>query len=486
MSATLQWFRNDLRLIDNPALRAACHTGSPVIPLFIWSPDDDAPWSPGAASRWWLHQSLRQLHKSLIQFGSRLILRKGPVLPALQAIIKQGNVNRIYWNRSYQPALVARDATIKSALRTAGLHVESFNASLLHEPWDIANNTARPFQVFTPFWKSCLARGEPDPPLPAPDSIVAPSEWPCSLNLSDLALEPAINWTAGLRAAWTPGEAGARKQLDTFLNSALADYSAARDIPASPGTSRLSPHLHFGEISPRQIWHAVRAENPGRSSAPSAQSGRWGDAFATFLREIGWREFAHHLLYHFPHTADHPLRPEYEAFPWNADPAALRAWQQGRTGYPIVDAGMRELWTTGWMHNRVRMIVASFLVKDLLIAWQEGAKWFWDTLVDADLANNTLGWQWTAGCGADAAPFFRIFNPVLQGEKFDPQGLYVRKWIPEIAALPDDCIHRPWTASPSVLSHAKVTIGRHYPAPIVDHAAARTRALAALASIRKR
>lgn len=485
MPATLLWFRSDLRLVDNPALRAACAEGNPVIPVFIWSPTDEDPWPPDAASRWWLHQSLLQLIKSLNRLGSRLILRKGPVLPTLSAIIRQGNVNRILWNRGYAPSLVARDATIKSALRTEGLHVESFNATLLHEPWDIANNSAKPFQVFTPFWKSCLARGEPAPPLPAPDSIIAPSEWPCSLDLSELALEPVINWTSGLRAAWAPGEAGAKKQLDTFLSSAIADYPDARDIPASPGTSRLSAHLHFGEISPRQVWHAVRTANPGKSSAISAHAGRWGDASATFLREIGWREFAHHLLYHFPHTADRPLRPEYESFPWSADPATLRAWERGRTGYPIVDAGMRELWATGWMHNRVRMIVASFLVKDLLISWQDGAKWFWDTLVDADLANNTLGWQWTAGCGADAAPFFRIFNPVLQGEKFDPQGHYVRKWIPEIAGLPSDCIHQPWSAAPSVLSAAGVTLNRHYPSPIVDHAAARTRALAALARIKK-
>jgi len=485
MPCTLLWFRNDLRLADNPALVAACSVGNPVIPVFVWAPEEEDPWQPGAASRWWLHQSLDRLQESLCKAGSRLIIRKGPTLSSLQAIIRQCGVDRVLWNRSYVPACTRRDAEIKQSLRANGLHVESFAGALLHEPWDISNQSRQPFQVFTPFWKACLLRGEPDAPLAAPPSISAPDKWPCSLQLVDLALEPAIDWAGGLRAAWVPGESGAVRQLGLFLETALPKYATARDLPAAPGTSRLSPPLHFGEISPRQVWQAVQEAASGGKDARSAPQGRWGNAADTYLREIGWREFAQHLLFHFPHTADQPLRGEFAAFPWRTDTVAMRAWETGRTGYPIVDAGMRELWTTGWMHNRVRMIVASFLVKHLLLPWQDGANWFWDTLVDADLASNTLGWQWSAGCGADAAPYFRIFNPVLQGEKFDAQGLYVRRWVPELAGLPDEWIHQTWNAPTDVLSRAGVTLGRNYPNPIVEHAFARQRALAALQRIKK-
>jgi deoxyribodipyrimidine photo-lyase len=288
-----------------------------------------------------------------------------------------------------------------------------------------------------------------------------------------------VDWAAGLRAAWTPGEAGAKDALARFLLEALPDYAEARDRMGVAGTSRLSPHLHFGEVSPRQIWHAA--------AALQWQGGKGGTARGAekFVAEVGWREFAHHLLVHFPHTPDAPLRGEFARFPWREDPAARRAWQRGRTGYPVVDAAMRELWTTGWMHNRARMIVASFLVKDLLLPWQDGARWFWDTLVDADLASNTLGWQWTAGCGADAAPYFRVFNPVSQGTKFDGNGAYVRRWVPELARLPDGALHAPWDASPAELRAAGVSLGRDYPACIVDHAEARERALAALASLKR-
>jgi deoxyribodipyrimidine photo-lyase len=325
--------------------------------------------------------------------------------------------------------------------------------------------------VFTPFWKHCLTQPDPEPPRPAPSSLPAPNVWPRSARREELKLEPILDWAAGLRRAWQPGETGARLQLERFLKTALPTYSELRDRPDQPGTSRLSPHLHHGEISPREIWHAL-AERAATALQPAWRSSQ-------FLTELGWREFAHHLLFHFPTTPEQPLRTEFRRFPWRKDAALLKGWQQGRTGYPIVDAGMRELWATGFMHNRVRMVVASFLVKDLLLSWTEGARWFWDTLVDADLAQNTLGWQWSAGCGADAAPYFRIFNPVSQGEKFDPQGAYVRQWCPELAALPDEWLHSPWEAPADVLASAKVILGRTYPEPMVNHTIAREVALEA-------
>jgi len=473
VSATLLWFRTDLRLTDHPALAAAVARGAPVVPVFVWAPEEEAPWQPGAASRWWLHRSLRSLDGALRERGSRLVLRRGPTAGALLALARETGADTVLWTRRYEPAVRARDAAVAAALRTAGIAAEEQGGHLLFEPDAVRTGAGQPYQVFTPFWRACLAGPAPDRPLPAPRAIAAPSPWPASLALSELALEPAVDWAEGLRATWTPGEAGAKDRLARFLLEALPDYAEARDRPGVEGTSRLSPHLHFGEVSPRQVWHAA--------AALQRQGGRGATARGAerFLAEIGWREFAHHLLTHFPHTAEAPLREEFARFPWREDRDALRAWQRGRTGYPVVDAAMRELWTTGWMHNRARMIVASFLVKDLLLAWQEGARWFWDTLVDADLANNTLGWQWTAGCGADAAPYFRVFNPVSQGTKFDGDGAYVRRWVPELAGLPDAAVHQPWEAS------AGVAPGARYPARIVDHREARERALAALAAIRR-
>jgi deoxyribodipyrimidine photo-lyase len=374
--------------------------------------------------------------------------------------------------------VIGRDATIKDALRADGLKADSYNAALLHEPWTIRNKSDKPFQVFTPFWKHCLTLDEPHEPLRTPEKIPAPGQWPKSLALAELELEPKIKWAEGMRAAWTPGEAAAQENLKGFLARTFAGYSDTRNRPDLVGTSRLSPHLRFGEISPRQIYHSLKsfAEKKGVDRA------QWHGS--QFLVEVGWREFAHHLIFHFPRTTDGPLRREFERFPWREDKKLLRAWQKGQTGYPIVDAGMRELWATGWMHNRVRMIVASFLVKDLLLPWQAGAKWFWDTLVDADLAQNSLGWQWTAGCGADAAPYFRVFNPTTQGEKFDPNGDYVRRWCPELAKLPADWIHQPDQAPMDVLLAANIIIGKRYPAPIVNHADARDAALAAFALLK--
>jgi deoxyribodipyrimidine photo-lyase len=471
------WFRQDLRLDDNLALHAALRHGGPTIPVFVWSPEEEADWAPGGASRWWLHQSLASLDTELRQRGSRLVLHQGNTLSVLQELVCQTGARAVFWNRRYEPAVVARDAGITTALRQQGLTAESYNAGLLFEPSEVCTTQGHPFKVFTPFWKACLALPEPAEPLAVPPRLSAPGTWPDTLPLASLELEPKIDWAAGIRAAWRPGEPDARQQAEHFLDGALAAYAEARDRPDLPSSSRLSPYLHYGEISPRRLWHLVQEASYGGTGGT-----RGAEAY---LRELGWREFAYHLLAHFPHTVDAPLRVEFAAFPWRDDSEMLRAWQRGRTGYPLVDAGMRELWTTGWMHNRVRMVVASFLVKDLLISWQAGARWFWDTLVDADLANNTLGWQWTSGCGADAAPYFRIFNPVLQGLKCDPQGDYVRHWIPELAALPEARIHQPWAVPPEILATAGAALGHTYPPPIVDHRQARGRALAALATIQR-
>lgn len=467
-SPIIVWFRRDLRLSDQPALAAAIRAGRPVVPLYIWAPEEEAPWPPGAASRWWLHHSLADLASALEQKNSRLIVRVGPSETALLEVLRETGAGEIFWNRLYEPAPAARDARIERVTKAAGAMVRRFNSALLFEPWEARTQAGAPFRVFTPFWRHCLSREEPAEPLPAPPAIPAPAAWPRTTPLAELHLLPRIAWDSGLRAAWTPGETGARRALDGFVDGALARYPEDRDRPGCVGTSRLSPHLHFGEISPREIWHAVR-EAEAANAVPGMVKGA-----ETFLRELGWREFGHHLLHHFPRTPEEPLNERFAGFPWRKDPAGGRAWQKGMTGYPIVDAGLRELWQTGWMHNRVRMIAASFLVKDLLLPWLDGARWFWDTLVDADLANNTLGWQWTAGCGADAAPYFRVFNPVLQGAKFDPDGAYVRRWIPELKAVPNAFVHQPWLAPQPPAG---------YPPPILDHAAARDRALAALATI---
>lgn len=477
-TATLVWFRLDLRLADHLALDWALQRGGPVIPVFVWAPDEEAPWAPGAASRWWLHHSLEQLHAALVARGSRLVIRRGPSSSVLAELVRETGAGAVVWTRRYEPAVRVRDAAVAEALQAAGVATHEASGGLLFEPEFVATKDRRPYQVFTPFWKACLATPAPARPLSAPRDLHGPISWPASVALADLALLPARDWAKGLRAAWTPGEAGAADRLARLLLERLPDYADGRDQMGKDLTSRLSPHLHFGEISPRQVWHAA--------SALARQGGLPGTGRGAekFLTEVGWREFAHHLLWHFPHTPLEPLRAEFARFPWREDATALRRWQQGRTGYPVVDAAMQELWRSGWMHGRARMLVASFLVKDLLLSWQDGARWFWDTLVDADLASNTLGWQWTAGCGADAAPYFRVFNPVTQGTKFDAQGDYVRRWVPALGRLPGALIHQPWEASPVELMAAGVELGRTYPERIVDHGAARERALAALATLK--
>lgn len=468
--AIIVWFRQDLRIADNPALWAACKSG-PVIPIFIWAPEDEGQWPPGAASRWWLHQSLRALGSRLKECGSRLIIRRGNPLEQLTTLQRETDAQSIFWNRRYEPDAVLRDQTLTTRLENLELKVETFNSHLLVEPWAIANKSGKPFRVFTPFWKTALQSITLLASKPEPPKWNSPTTWPKSLSLDDLALLPKIDWAAAMRKAWRPGEAGAQAELIRFIDSKLAAYGAKRDFPGRQGTSRLSPHLHFGEIGPYQILQAIAARQRSWKNSP-------------FVTELGWREFAHHLLFHFPNTPTEPLRSQFKQFVWHENGDWLTAWQKGKTGYPIVDAGMRELWATGWMHNRVRMIVASFLVKDLLQPWLAGAQWFWDTLVDADLANNTLGWQWCAGCGADAMPYFRIFNPVSQGKKFDVHGDYVRRWIPELAQMPKNWIHQPWRAPAQILQRAGVILGENYPHPIVSHAIAREVALEALRKIK--
>jgi deoxyribodipyrimidine photo-lyase len=479
LSISIVWLRQDLRLDDNPALQAAIRRGA-ALPVYVWAPETGDRWLPGAASRWWLHHSLERLAASLEHLGSRLVIIRGDPASALALTARETGADSVLWNRCYEPAAVKTEHRVSRVLESAGIRTESFAGSLLFDPDAVRTTQGQPFKVFTPFWRSCLAFPSPPGAVPAPRELPPLDSWPSSLPLRDLELLPRSDWASGFRNAWTPGETGAAAALEAFLAGPAASYASGRNRPDARGTSRLSPHFHFGEISPRRVWHETVQQ-----ASPNAKSGENRDT-DEFLRQLVWREFACHLLHHSPHTPDFPLRPEFADFPWREDAEALDAWREGRTGYPFVDAGMRELWTTGWMHNRVRMVVASFLIKDLLIDWREGAKWFWDTLVDADLANNTLGWQWVAGCGADAAPFFRIFNPVLQGEKFDPGGAYVRRWVPELLSLPDRWIHRPWEAPGSVIERAGVVLGKTYPRPVVDHASARGRALDSFARIRRR
>jgi deoxyribodipyrimidine photo-lyase len=477
---TLLWFRADLRLADNPALADAVARGEPVVTVFILDDEDARDWAPGGASRWWLHGSLAALDRDLRKLGGPgLILRRGPAEPVIAALVAETSAKAVVWNRRYEPWAVSRDARIRVALRAQGVEARSFNATLLCEPTVFANLQRQPYKVFTPFWKSLRATVPVPDPIAAPKRLLPLANPPASELLESWALRPIKpDWAGGLDARWTPGEAGAQARLEAFLDAALLAYRERRNLPGEAGTSRLSPHLHFGEIGPWQVWRA----------ATTAAAAHTGDPFSagveTFLSEVAWREFAAHLLFHFPTMPSAPLRPEFARFPWRDDPPALGAWQRGMTGYPIVDAGMRELWTTGWMHNRVRMVVASFLIKHLLLDWRDGEAWFWDTLVDADLASNAASWQWVAGSGADAAPYFRIFNPITQGEKFDTDGAYVRRWVPELAGLPDSRIHVPWTASAPELAAAKVRLGVDYPHPIVDHAIARARALNALSSLK--
>jgi deoxyribodipyrimidine photo-lyase len=455
----LLWFRDDLRLADHAALHAALATGAPVLPVYVL--DDEPPWATGGAARWWLHHSLASLTRNLAALGAPLILRRGPAGAAIQALIGETGATEVYTGGMPDPKARATDR----ALVEAGVKLHRLRTFMLFSPGDIRSGGGGPYAVYTPFANACLTR-EPRPLLPPPDRIPAP-ETPASDRLDDWGLLPSKpDWAGGLRAAWTPGEQGAHESLDRFLAEAIDDYPNERDRPDRAGTSKLSPHLRFGEISAAMVWH------------------RAGTRHAVFIKELLWREFSIHQLWHNPTLPDAPAKPAFAAMPWRYDSASLAAWQRGLTGIPIVDAGMRQLWQTGWMHNRVRMIVASFLIKHLMIDWRAGEKWFWNTLVDAELAANAANWQWVAGSGSDAAPYFRIFNPVLQGRKFDPDGAYTRRFVPELAALDPRHIHAPWDAPPDALTKAGVVLGKTYPHPIVGLAFGRARALEAFAALR--
>jgi deoxyribodipyrimidine photo-lyase len=469
---TILWYRQDLRVDDAPALLRSAD--DEVIPLFVHAPDEEAPWAPGGASRWWLHHSLGWLGERLRSMGSRLVLRQGPTAETILDVASATGASRVVTSRRYEPHV---DVTrVRAVLAERGVAFEEVEGATLFPLDALRTGSGRPYQVYTPFARALRAMDPPDRPKKAPE-LRAPSRWPGGEHLDSFGLLPSLPWAREFPSWWTPGGEGAAERLRRFLAGPIETYSTERDQPHVLGTSGLSPHLHFGEISPRRIWHTV-GDAIRRRNDPSFTSHA-----EKFLAELLWREFAHNVLLHFPRTESQPLRSEYARFPWRNDPTALRAWQRGQTGYPIVDAGMRQLWRIGWMHNRVRMVVASFLVKHLLLPWQEGATWFWETLVDADLANNSLGWQWSAGSGADAAPYFRVFNPVLQGKKFDADGAYVRAWVPELAKVPIAWIHAPWEAPPAVLSAAGVRLGEHYPKPIVDHGIARQRAMDALAVV---
>ena len=468
-SLTIHWFRQDLRLADNPALAAAAGQGT-VLPVFILDDRGAGDHRTGAAGRWWLHHSLKDLNRRL---DGRLRLFRGDPATILLELAAGHDVAAVHWNRCYEPWRIARDKAIKTALKEQDIAVRSFNGSLLWEPWDILKADQTPYKVFTPYYRrGCLSAPEPRRPLPAPENLQLAAGEFAAVALDDLGLLPRIRWDKQLEPHWQIGEQGAGRRLQDFLDEGLAGYKDGRNFPSRPNVSRLSPRLHWGEVSPNQVWHAARKRDPGTD-------------LDHFLSELGWREFSHSLLYHFPELPRENLQAKFDRFPWLDDPEAVERWQQGQTGCPFVDAGMRELWQTGYVHNRVRMVVGSFLVKNLLQHWHHGEAWFWDCLVDADLANNSAGWQWIAGCGADAAPFFRIFNPVTQGEKFDPTGAYTRRFVPELKNLPDKYLFRPWEAPPEVLDQAGVTLGETYPALMVDLKESRERALEAFRSLKE-
>ncbi len=466
------WFRQDLRLCDNPALDAALDMGAPILPVYILDDENAGRHALGGASRWWLHESLTKLDADL---DGGLLCLAGNAETVLPQLANNVNAAAVFWNRCYEPWRIDRDRRIKTRLSKGGLKIRSFSGSLLFEPPTVSKGDGTPYKVFTPFYRRGCLENSPAPRRPTVRRDV-PSLFRehGGESVKDLGLMPEIDWYGEMASQWTPGEAGAALRLEQFLQEGLADYAEGRDRPDKPWVSRLSPHLHFGEISPHSVWHAANALKGDE---------RLEQGIEKFLSELGWREFSYYLLYYWPTLPTTNLQKKFDRFPWRDDESALERWRHGQTGIPIVDAGMRELWRTGYMHNRVRMIVGSFLVKNLLLDWRHGERWFWDTLLDADLANNSASWQWIAGSGADAAPYFRIFNPVRQGERFDPDGSYVRKFVPELADLPATHIHQPWEASDDMLRTANVTLGGNYPAPMVDLKTSRQRALDAFQSL---
>ncbi|MDO9317436.1 MAG: deoxyribodipyrimidine photo-lyase [Gammaproteobacteria bacterium] len=471
-STTIVWFRQDLRLSDNPALSAAAEHGS-VLPVYILDDIHSGEWTMGGASRWWLHHSLQRLNESLQR---RLLVLRGDPLQLLPALAQQSGASAVHWNRCYEPWRIQRDSLLKEHLQGASVTVHSHNSALLWEPWLVLKSDQTPYQMFTPYYRrGCLNAVAPRLPLPVPVSLALQETTGAgAAGIEALQLLPTIPWDRTMVATWQIGEQAAQRRLQDFLDTGLVGYREGRNIPQRPNVSRLSPHLHFGEVSPQQVW--AQAQQAGLEQHAE-------DDLDCFLSELGWREFSTYLLYHRPSLTRENLQRRFDRFPWGDDRALLQAWQRGATGYPLVDAGMRELWQTGYMHNRVRMVAGSFLVKNLLTHWHRGEDWFWDCLVDADLASNSASWQWIAGCGADAAPYFRVFNPVTQSEKFDPQGVYIRRYVPELARMPDKYLHDPSSAPGAVLSAAGVVLGREYPRAIVDLKESRERALAAFKTL---
>ena len=475
----LLWFRKDLRLDDNLALIKSAKSNRPVIPVYIES-GEASPYSPlGAAQRWWLHHSLAALGAMLEKHGSRLVLRKGEPQTELLALAKESGAEVVAVNTIPDPKAEAEDQVVRESLQQHEIAFHAFEGALLHDPETLLTGGGTGFKVYTPFWRALTQHAPPAPPLGVPKEWRHPAHFPKNASLASFHLLPhKPDWAGAFHTLWTPGEAGAAKRLHDFAHGALAGYAVARDVPGVDGTSGLSPHLALGEISPRRIWQEIDRQQADRKGGPS------GEDISRYLKELVWREFSYHLLHHFPDLAKTNWNTSFNDFEWQQNEAGFKAWCKGETGFPIVDAGMRQLWQHGWMHNRVRMIVGSFLIKDLLIDWRRGEEWFRDTLVDADPASNSASWQWVAGSGADASPFFRVFNPTLQGEKFDPDGAYIRRYVPELAGLPDSVIHKPSEASLSVLKAAGVTLGKTYPKPVVDHKMARDRALAALSALK--
>lgn len=467
---SLVWLREDLRFDDNPALRTAADRGAPTALLYVLDDETPGEWKLGGAQRWWLHHSLNAFAEDVDKFGGVLVLRRGNASEIVPKVAEELGAGAIYWNRRYMPWQVEQDKDLKERL-SKDYEVESFNGRLINEPWEIkTKSNDSPYKVYTPYWRQVQKRDVRDP-LPKVQKLETPRKAPSTEKLSDWGLLPTKpNWAEGFEPIWTPGERGARKRWLAWLKSAGAEnYDSHRNRPDLDDTSRMAPHIHFGEISPVTMYREMEERMEDGEVPP--------DEGKTFLSELAWREFSYNLLFHFGKMFDEPLMEKFNGFNWDKDDEKLESWQKGQTGYPIVDAGMRQLWTEGHMHNRVRMIVGSFLVKDLLIDWRKGMKWFWDTLVCADPASNTASWQWVAGCGADASPFFRIFNPVSQGEKYDPDGDYVRRHVPELADMPSKHIHKPWEAPDDVLDKAGVTLGKTYPKPIVDHGKMRQEAL---------